>query len=415
MEIVAVLEELDREEHEDKRTFEELKKIANTVFDCVQFTYDTPSSHEAGMCPVLDLQVYIDQEDMIKYQFYSKPSACKFVIPSQSAHSKQMKMSVLVEEGVRRMRNNSRGLDWHVRKEVMEEWARKLRRSGYPCTVRHQVIKEAVEKYERMCKVEDDGGRPVHRAREWQQMARRLEKELKPANWHKSKSDTEGISAPLIIDPTNGNLTKRLKETCANFKAASGINISVRERAGISLRSDAKSEPLRRKGCNRIDCLVCSGGKAGMCETNSVGYRITCESCLGAGQFVHYEGETGRNAYSRGLEHRDDLKSEKEDTPLWKHCLLAHNGEKQSFVMKPLRNFNSPLQRQANEGVRITASKATILMNSKNEWHQAPIIRVFATTGLAGDQGEDQIPVLPGGAGRGGGRGGRGGGSPQKQ
>ena len=32
-----------------------------------------------------------------------------------------------------------------------------------------------------------------------------------------------------------------------------------------------------------------------MCDTNSVGYRIMCESCLGAGQFVQYEGETGRN------------------------------------------------------------------------------------------------------------------------
>ena len=90
-------------------------------------------------------------------------------------------------------------------------------------------------------------------------------------------------------------------------------------------------------------------------------------------------------------------------------CDLDHGGEKQSFVMKPLRSFNSPLQRQANEGVRITASKATILMNSKNEWHQAPIIRVVAASGLAGDQGEDQSPVLLGAAGRGRGRGGRGG------
>ena len=144
-----------------------------------------------------------------------------------------------------------------------------------------------------------------------------------------------------------------------------------------------------------------------MCEKNSVGYRITCESCLGTGQWVHYEGETGRNAYSRRLEHKEDLKYEKEDTPLWKHCLLAHNGVKQSFVMKPPRNFNSPLQRQANEGVRITASRAHIIMNSKNEWHQAPIIRVVTSSGLAGEQGEDQVPVLPGrggteGRGRGG-------------
>ena len=37
-------------------------------------------------------------------------------------------------------------MEWKVRKDIMESWARKLRRSGYPCTVRHQVIKEAIEK-----------------------------------------------------------------------------------------------------------------------------------------------------------------------------------------------------------------------------------------------------------------------------
>ena len=33
-------------------------------------------------------------------------------------------------------------------------------------------------------------------------------------------------------------------------------------------------------------------------------------------------------------------------------------------------------------------------MNSKNEWHQAPIVRVVASAGLHGDQGEDQAPSL---------------------
>ena len=81
----------------------------------------------------------------------------------------------------------------------MEDWARKLRRSGYPATTRHQVFKEAVEKYEKICVVEDEGGRPVHRAREWQQAARRLDKETSIVNWH--KLDPSQISAPLIIDP----------------------------------------------------------------------------------------------------------------------------------------------------------------------------------------------------------------------
>ena len=58
----------------------------------------------------------------------------------------------------------------------------------------------------------------------------------------------------------------------------------------------------------------------------------------------------------------------------------------------------------------MTSSKATIIMNSKNEWHQAPIIRVVAASGLHANQGEDQVlaPALPDrrrGRGRGRGRG----------
>ena len=49
---------------------------------------------------------------------------------------------------------------------------------------------------------------------------------------------------------------------------------------------------------------------------------------------IQPKGESGRNAYSRGLEHQRDLQDEKEDSPLWKHCTLQHNNEKVNFSMK---------------------------------------------------------------------------------
>ena len=85
---------------------------------------------------------------------------------------------------MRRLRNNSRVLDWESRRRMMEAWSRKLQRSGYPATFRHQVIKAAVLKWERMCKDEDDGVRSIHRAREWQLEARRRAKESKREAWH---------------------------------------------------------------------------------------------------------------------------------------------------------------------------------------------------------------------------------------
>ena len=123
-----------------------------------------------------------------------------------------------------------------------------------------------------------------------------------------------------------------------------------------------------------------------------------------------YEGESGRNSYSRGLEHQQNLQDENADSPLWKHCTLEHNNEKVEFSMKTLKGYKSCLDRQVNEAVRVTSSRAHTLLNSKNEFHQTPIIRVVAASGLHGDQGESQEATIAtswdGWRGRGQGRGG---------
>ena len=86
-------------------------KIANSLYSFVQLTIDTPSSHLAGTFPVLDLQMWVDKDNCLLYKFYAKPCSSKYVIPAKSAHSTRMKMCVLVEEGLLRMRNCSRKLD----------------------------------------------------------------------------------------------------------------------------------------------------------------------------------------------------------------------------------------------------------------------------------------------------------------
>ena len=77
------------------------------------------------------------------------------------------------------------------------------------------MICEAVREFKKMCDEEDNGGRPIHRARSWQKSVRRLEKERKGTSWHKASADR--VSAPLIIDPTCGELTGKMKAACKDF------------------------------------------------------------------------------------------------------------------------------------------------------------------------------------------------------
>ena len=143
---LVVKEELVAEDDavsEDARTMNVLRDIANSIYKCVQFTVDVPSNYEDKKVPVLDLQLLV-KDNHITHEFFEKPCAAKQVIPCKSAHSRKMKMSVLVEEGLRRLRNNSRGLEWESSRKVMEKWSHKLRRSGYPESVRHEVKRQTV-------------------------------------------------------------------------------------------------------------------------------------------------------------------------------------------------------------------------------------------------------------------------------
>ena len=70
--------------------------------------------------------------------------------------------------------------------------------------------------------------------------------------------------------------------------------------------------------------------------------------------------------------------------------------------MEVTGSFQSCPKRQINEAVRITSKQTDFIMTSKTEFHQAPIVRLVATSGLQAEQGEDHgwIAVGDRGAGR---------------
>jgi hypothetical protein len=197
-----------------------------------------------------------------------------------------------------------------------------------------------------------------------------------------------------------------MKTVCKNFESVTGIRVVVQTRAGRAIKQLAKSEPLKRRKCGRDDCFPCST-RGGRCEKNGAGYVVRCETCIKAGRISTCAGETGRNGYTRGREHLDALRLEDEENPLWKHCMNEHGGQQAEFSMKVVGRFFSCLVRQVNEAVRIEMSVADCVMNSKAEFHQSPLVRVVAVTGLQEEQGEEP-DVGQGGRGRGRGRGGRG-------
>ena len=76
------------------------------------------------------------------------------------------------------------------------------------------------------------------------------------------------------------------------------------------------------------------------------------------------------------------------------HSHLGWNTSKVSDI-------SSCLGRQVHEAVRISRTEPEIILNSKSEFHQAPIVRVVVTSGLQEEQTSAALQgVGAGGAGR---------------
>ena len=119
--------------------------------------------------------------------------------------------------------------------------------------------------------------------------------------------------------------------------------------------------------CGRPRCFPCMSEEGGNCWVEGVTYSLWCGQC--GRQVAQYKGETGRNGYSRGLEHLDALEARDEDkSVLWLHS-VHHHQQRQDvrYHMRITQQHRDSLDRQVTERVNIENFKGQILMNRRTE------------------------------------------------
>ena len=79
--------------------------------------------------------------------------------------------------------------------------------------------------------------------------------------------------------------------------------------------------------------------------------------------------QSGRNAYSRGIEHLEYLEANDEDkSVLWLHSIHHHQRRPDvKYSMKVTGTFQDPLDRQIMEKIQIQNFKGPVLMNRRSE------------------------------------------------
>ena len=323
-------------------------------------TYDTPSSNTDKMMPVLDLKLWINEDDKIKFRFFEKDMVSKFTLLRNSALSWITKKITLAGEIARRLLNTSPDLVCQgYAEEDIDKFLYKLMRSGYSVEERSMIEREGRARYENIISQVNAGVRPLYRNSSEEKLGRAVKKLVKEKKWH-------GKETVLFVQATPGEqLRKRIQDVCDD----SGMKVKVVERGGRTVRQFLqKSDVCPSGGCGREECWLCAtdGGK-GRCHKEGVGYSINCVRCEETGAKAVMHGETGRSGRVRVNEHHRAL-TKKKDSNLWEHCVEVHNGEMVDFRCRVTGTFKEdPLSRQLDEAIRLQKEEGTLL-NDKNEW-----------------------------------------------
>ena len=98
-----------------------------------------------------------DRMEPIKYRFYQKPVANKALVDCHSAMPIRMKISTLVEEGTRRLRNTSPSLHQGEIGDLMREFNVRMIQAGYSQDFRYRITKRALDKYRSLQEGEREG------------------------------------------------------------------------------------------------------------------------------------------------------------------------------------------------------------------------------------------------------------------
>ena len=137
--------------HDDKRLAVILREIANTVMDGIEMEADFPNNNVDTKMPILDMKVWIDDQQNILYQHYEKPVASKAVLGAQSAQSAACKRSVHAVEMVRRILNTSTKLDWgEYVAPVLTNYLTRMKQAGYGEKYRKSTLLKALGMFDRM-------------------------------------------------------------------------------------------------------------------------------------------------------------------------------------------------------------------------------------------------------------------------
>ena len=354
----------------ERVTMETIQIEADKIHKSIKVTVDYPSRYRDGKMPILDLKCWLGSKEgrpMLMHEFYHKDVASRGVINARSAMSQKTMRTILTQEVLRVLMNCSKHLPWEEVCKHVQEYCARMQFSGHSTRMRGQVVRSALNAYDKIREKDARGEVPMYRPREWNREEREENRRKKKRYWFRGEDGKK--ESVVFVPATPGSELKRRFQRV--IQEAGGM-LAVVEKSGTKLkRILQRSDPFKDETClKESKCLVCSGKGGGRCREEGVTYEIVCREC---GR--KYIGESSRNCFARGLEHKAGLQKKDKDSTLYSHCVEDHEGRITKFDMAVTGRYRRDhMKRQIAESVRI--EEENNLLNRRDEWRHVNLPRI---------------------------------------
>ena len=271
----------ERERKSDARTADLYRQVADSVMPkSIRMEADVPSAHTNGRLPILDMEVWMDEQEGITFSFYSKPMASKDVMLATSAFPLKTKKNILLEEASRRLRSCSPHIPWPDKAKHLTYLNLQMLRCGHAEEFRSMVTTRAVAKYHTSLGNHIRGTKRMYRTRAEMvdQWAREGGKATK-SDWFRKSGATGVFNVAATRDSRLATAVQSVLDTVPGPR---GSKVLVQERPGSSVKSAlVSSNPFPRASCGRRYCPWTAKGEEckERCYRENVGYAARCTRC----------------------------------------------------------------------------------------------------------------------------------------
>ena len=185
------------------------------------------------------------------------------------------------------------------RNQVINEYIRRLLRSGYQNRKVKSIVEAGLTGYERIHERESKGEVELHRDTSKNKFSRKVKKMSDKQNWIKTRRENTGTgkgkpkgnnnkadpAAVLFVDRTpNGSLCTALRQAEERLSGVCKTKVNILERTGETMSIKLTRSDLWPDFCPDKDCLVCqcreTTGPQISCRKRNIMYSTTFELCV---------------------------------------------------------------------------------------------------------------------------------------